>query len=598
MAALVRLIVATIFASSLQVNVAHGSTEGTKSVLLLYSHQTNAPIIADWDRGIRRALAAGFPEGIRIETEHLDLGREEDDEYQDLLVDLLRKKHADKRFDLVVPVYVHSFRFVVKHRDLFHNAPVVFCSVPEAVVRESNGLKQTTGVLFTLDFVETVNLARELFPTARNLVVISGAHKEEQMLRKWAEVSLAKCEDELKIDHISGVPLPRLCNDLASLDAESIVLVLSHDGDTEGNTNVTVDSVKDISQHSGAPVFGVYDTPLGFGILGGKLASAETQGAMAGELAVRVLNGEEPDQIPWIGLDSNRYMFDARQLLRWKIAEDQLPLGSQVQFKELTFWDQYGGYLVALAGTIAIQSLVIAALVVNRSRRLRAEHSLRASRTQARDLAGKLISAQEDERKRLARELHDDLSQRLAASAITAGKLERESEPISGAREGLTQLKQDLIDISEDVHRISRQIHPAILDDLGMADALRSECDRLTDRNGIPVTFRCGELPDDLPNNLTLCLYRIAQEALWNAIKHAQSERIEVTLSADVESIHLEILDRGIGFDTRAVNGKAGLGLASMNERARLNGGKLKIISAPQQGTVVAADLPLPEQMQ
>lgn len=84
MAALVRLIVATIFASSLQVNVAHGSTEGTKSVLLLYSHQTNAPIIADWDRGIRRALAAGFPEGIRIETEHLDLGREEDDEYQDL----------------------------------------------------------------------------------------------------------------------------------------------------------------------------------------------------------------------------------------------------------------------------------------------------------------------------------------------------------------------------------------------------------------------------------------------------------------------------------------------------------------------------------
>ena len=117
------------------------------------------------------------------------------------------------------------------------------------------------------------------------------------------------------------------------------------------------------------------------------------------------------------------------------------------------------------------------------------------------------------------------------------------------ARAALAGLKEHLIALSDDVHRLSRQLHPAILDDLGLKDALRAECDRVAERGRLAVNFRCGQLPAGVPRDLALCVYRMAQEALRNAVKHAQADRVDLTLNADLEFLDLEVRDFGRGFD-------------------------------------------------
>ena len=189
-------------------------------------------------------------------------------------------------------------------------------------------------------------------------------------------------------------------------------------------------------------------------------------------------------------------------------------------------------------------------------------------------LAGRLMSAQEDERRRIARELHDDLSQRLAAVAIAAANL------------GDQNVKEQIASISHDIHSLSRQLHPAILDDLGLPAALEAECRLFFERGGPPVDLTLA--PADLPRNVQLVLYRIAQEALRNILKHAEATEVSLSLSG----AHLIITDNGKGFNKSAPGYRAGVGLSSMEERARFVGGAVTIMSTPEGGTIVDVELP------
>lgn len=245
--------------------------------------------------------------------------------------------------------------------------------------------------------------------------------------------------------------------------------------------------------------------------------------------------------------------------------------------------------------TILQRLKLVGEVVANALSHARADEALATSRQEARQLAGRLLTAQEDERRRLAREMHDDVSQRLAAAAIEAGKAEQQTAA-GPSRTTLVGLREHLIALSDDVHRISRQLHPAILDDLGLTDAIRAECDRLADRERMAVNFRCGRLPTRLPKDLALCLYRIAQEALRNVIKHAQTDRVDLVLNADLEFLYLEVRDFGRGFDPAVERSQPGLGLASMKERVRLVDGEVTISSAPGEGTTLGVRVPLLEE--
>ena len=203
-------------------------------------------------------------------------------------------------------------------------------------------------------------------------------------------------------------------------------------------------------------------------------------------------------------------------------------------------------------------------------------------------LTGRLLSVQEEERRRLARELHDDLTQRLAVLAIDAGKLEQQLDSAPHAiREKIARMKEQMVELSADVHNISRQLHPSIIDDLGLRQALHSECVSFTRREGIVIMYECKDIPAGIPQDVSICLFRIAQEGLRNIARHAKVKQARLKLAGSDDYITLTIEDSGVGFDPAQGRAGAGLGLVSMEERVRLIQGKLQVKSKPGEGTVI-----------
>ena len=223
-----------------------------------------------------------------------------------------------------------------------------------------------------------------------------------------------------------------------------------------------------------------------------------------------------------------------------------------------------------------------------------AETALRQNREELRSLTARLLAAEEDERRRLSRELHDSVNQSLGMLAVEAELLMEKTVPASELRRDLEGYRNRILELSESVRRLAYELHPAILDDLGLAVALRSYVDDFARRTGVRVILTTRNVPRSLPKGIASCFYRIAQESLANAAKHSRSSRITVRLAACHSGYWLMIRDFGRGFDAETVKDhRRGLGLVSMEERARLEGGRLDLRTSPGQGTHIRVWLPL-----
>jgi len=225
----------------------------------------------------------------------------------------------------------------------------------------------------------------------------------------------------------------------------------------------------------------------------------------------------------------------------------------------------------------------------------KAEHLIRESQAAAelshlevQELAGRLLTGHEGERRRLARELHDDLTQQLARLAIDAGRMESSA----GAPGGLRALREDLVRLSEVVHAMSSRLHPSVLDDLGLIEALKAECARVARQGALRVEVNASDVPEALTAEASLCLFRVAQEALSNASRHAHASAVTVLLSSRSKGLQLAVSDNGSGFDPDRPREHASLGLLSMRERVRLLQGQFTIASTPGRGTTVVAWVP------
>ncbi|MBI4463965.1 MAG: sensor histidine kinase [Acidobacteria bacterium] len=224
----------------------------------------------------------------------------------------------------------------------------------------------------------------------------------------------------------------------------------------------------------------------------------------------------------------------------------------------------------------------------------RAADAVHRSRQELQALTGRLIAAKEEESKRLARELHDVFSQRLAVLGMEVSSLQQQqlaslSLPLG---DRIQWMGEEIGKLAKDVHELSRQLHPSILDDLGLTTALRAECANFSRQQGIPAKFLPDQVPESLPSAIALSLYRIAQESLWNVGKHAEARAVLVTLTGAGEEIVLAIHDDGNGFDRQQIKGKGGLGLVSMEERVRLVNGSFSVTSEPGKGTSVEVRVP------
>jgi PAS domain S-box-containing protein len=210
------------------------------------------------------------------------------------------------------------------------------------------------------------------------------------------------------------------------------------------------------------------------------------------------------------------------------------------------------------------------------------------------ELSGRLITAQDEERTRIARELHDDFSQRLALQGIGLAQLWKKlPESQVEERAKVQEMLKGIQEISSDMHSLSHQLHSSKLEHVGLVPALMGLCEELSSRFRIEIEFSDHAIPPGIPKDVALCLFRIAQEALANVVKHSGAKQAQAELACTRTEIRLRIVDTGFGFDPALRDGDAGLGLVSMRERLRLVGGRLSVQSAPMRGTEILAEIPL-----
>jgi signal transduction histidine kinase len=226
--------------------------------------------------------------------------------------------------------------------------------------------------------------------------------------------------------------------------------------------------------------------------------------------------------------------------------------------------------------------------------REKSREALLQSQKELRRLTARLLDKEKNSSKQLAAELHDALGQKLAVLGMEVAALSQSLPQNPGALAGrLRGLASQIGSLANDAHDLSRRLHPAILDDLGLDAALREECQAFSQRSGIPTRYTPERIPTSLPESVSLCLYRVVQESLRNIAKHAKASAVRVRLSGGKRGIRLKIEDQGDGFHLSEIRNKGGLGLVSMEERVRLVSGDFTIQSQPGKGTQVNVFVPL-----
>ena len=244
-------------------------------------------------------------------------------------------------------------------------------------------------------------------------------------------------------------------------------------------------------------------------------------------------------------------------------------------------------YFQSAEGTLAV------AFVSDISKRKVDEQAIRRQREDLRNLAGRLMTAQDDERRRIARDLHDDLSQKLAYLAMDIGKLVSRENSNQQLQPDLRLMQRRAADAAESVRRISHQLHPSILDDIGLEAALEQYCEEFGERSGIRTYFSARDVPDSLPRGVASSIYHIFQESLRNVSKHSEAKEAYVTLECEGNVLHLTVRDEGIGLSPNQPQSGASIGIVGMKERAHLVNGTVEIDSKSGEGTEVNVVVPL-----
>ena len=748
-----------------------------KRVLILYTHRVALPITQQWDKGIRSSLQAELKQPVTIDVEYVDSDRLGGKEAIEKWFELMLLKYAATPPDLIIPVFdPTAIEFANRAQNLFPSSDVVFCSINKRTQASLKINNRIAGVTYQIDYRKTLELAKQVLPQSKKVILVCGSSQENLALldgfKQEMQGNGANENGAYDIEYWIGMPIEEMCDKARRAPVDSVILYLVHDRDRNGRSFTTPQEVvSQLAEASAVPMFGLYDTLIGSGVLGGVMAPVEEQGKKAGSIAAQILNGKSPAEFSFSGTGNNPTLFDSRQLQRWNIDESKLPDDAQIMFRQQAFWGRYSYYVLVVMVALVFQTLLIGGLWVNRKQRLRAEgalarqldfetflsevrsrfihvsleelptemestlyeitqqlkldfgaiyelagntlflrfkasgklkreftsrkvvelstvedlwmrlkvgevlfvnhnkgsektscdewltlgstgpcwlfplksqgkqlgiaffvpsqsenapedsdiqrlttltdvlasvlareqseRELQVSRGNAKQLARKLLTAQEDERRRLAREMHDDITQRLAAAAIACGQIKRDATLSQESKADVSELSESLIKISKDVHQFSRRLHPSILEELGLLDAIRHECNAVRLQSKIVVTMRFSQIPDHLSKELQLCLYRIVQESLRNIVKHSQATEGEIMLNADAEWVHLSVKDNGQGISDARDREEPGLGLVAMEERVQLVGGVLTITSVKDSGTCIDIRLPLtPDDME
>jgi signal transduction histidine kinase len=529
------------------------------------------------------------PYQIELYTETLESTLFSDEASQRRIRAWIALKYSDRKPDVIITAGPGSLRFMIEsHESFFQGTPIIFCGTTEEMVGQLRLDLHFTGVWGVAQPEKTLLAALKLQPDTKHVVVVGGRNTFDRYLENLARQSFSKYEAKLDFTYLTDLDMPTLLARVRQLPSHTIIYYTSIMEDAAGSHFVdAAQSVPLVVGAANAPIFVVDDVDLRKGAVGGYLISWVIDGQVAAKMAVRVLSGEKPQNIP-IVRNVNVYMFDWRALRRWGLSEKNLPAGSTVLYRELSIWQRTKS--IWISGLLIILGLSALAAYLQFSRK-----ELRLARDAQMQLSGRLIDAQEKERSRLAAELHDDFSQRLALLALG---LENASEALPDSPRAAKQQLQELInsagELGADIHTVSHRLHSATLESLGLGPGVSSLCKEFTDRHGIEIDYSADNIPRIVDPDVALCLFRIVQEALQNLRKHSGAARAEVRLMKRADRILVSVYDQGKGFDMSDMKAHEGLGIQSMGERARLLSGRFEIHSKPGRGTRVEAAIPLP----
>ena len=254
----------------------------------------------------------------------------------------------------------------------------------------------------------------------------------------------------------------------------------------------------------------------------------------------------------------------------------------------------WGRLSISLMQNAAGSHPLVVAMVADVTEKRAAEERLRQSEAKLQMLTGQLIHAQEVERAWVARELHDDVSQRLVLLAIKLDRLQLDL-PASAAefRPEIAKARKEVEDLGNDIQGLSHRLHSSKLEITGLAGAAASFCKELSDRQKVEIDFHSENIPKELSKEISLCLFGVLQEALQNAVRHSGSRHFQVSLTVASDELYLIVRDSGSGFDPAEAMKGRGLGLTSMKERLKLMNGDLSIDSQPHSGATIQARVPL-----
>ncbi len=338
-----------------------------KRVLLLMEEDVSWPVFRLIDENLRATLREGLPGRVQIFSEHLDVGHFPDSTVQAEQRAWIVEKYANSGLDLII--YVGDVP-----TDLFPNVPIVFLSADPLRKPPNSGAPATraANVWVSLDAQKTFELARHFQPQARHVVVIGDDSSGGESIQSHLQTLISNTGDNIQATYLTNLSVEDICRRVSVLGAESIVLFLAVTRDEHGHPLISAEVIPKVAAASGAPVYTVVDTHVGTGAVGGYVASFAEVGKSGGALGLRMMAGEDPEDIAV----PNIYLFDWRQLRRWNIPDSALPAGSVISYRELSPWETYKDYVWAGILLCVVELVLIVGLLWQRTKRKRAQQSV------------------------------------------------------------------------------------------------------------------------------------------------------------------------------------------------------------------------------
>ncbi len=597
--------------TSLVVTALPAKAEATRILVVGSSHGIPAEDLVH--QRIRMAFQSEPPatDPTEIFTEFLDLIRFPHPDHRSRVLTYLRDKYAKVPIDLAFAIGPPALDFLLEYRSVIAGeAPLIFTLVGEEDLRGRSLPRGITGVISRFDAQATVDLALMLRPHAAQLVVVTGSADFDRRWEAVARQQLDRYEPRLAIRYLSGLPLSELLAELAILGPDAVVLYLSMFTDRIGRQYTPRNVAQAIGTAAGAPVYSVYSSYMGYGIVGGVMETFEEMGDAAARIGSRLLAGEMPERIGVTQTIANAVV-DWRQLRRWNLSESRLPPAAEIRFKELSLWDRYRIHIALAFGVILLQTTLIAALLVQGRRRRIAEQDADQQRQNLTHLTrvstlGELSGA-------IAHELNQPLAAIL--SNAQAGQLLLERTPID-----LGEIRNILDDIVYDDSRagnVIRQLRGLIKKSVPkfepfepnaiVRDVLDLAHSDLVERNVAVRTSLALDLPAVHGDKVQL------QQVLLNLIINACDAMTGVepparilTLStgrAGESAVNISVSDRGVGipvmlmsrvfepFFTTKERG-LGLGLSICRTIIAAHDGRLEARNNAEGGTTFDMTLP------